>query len=479
MPKYNAGNNVSYLIFGLLTNSIFLFGFLLSAYSNLGKIEFAYLTGLFIFENILILFELSINNFIISKISSVQKKIEKNLIKYFIKKILYLSFLFFIFNLVILKKFFWDILVGSEDNLSLFLAIIVPILITIRIFINFFRAVLIGNFQQISIAKIQINSSSIKIILLILFSFFFNTIVEFLILYLLAFVTELLFYFIFCYKKFIYNFYFIKKYKIQKKYFFQLQEIFLLSLSIFIIYNIDRFFLSYKNTLNNLGEYNFLRTLLLGFFILGSSYYFVIVPNISKYRKKVKLLKQLIWNNFRSLNFLLIFIIFSLIFFFERFYYDFKLNLYFNIQNFFIFKILLLATYFNMMGQIFLAFQIGAHKIKIPTMINLIISILSLTFANILYDNYNIQGISFLYAGINILIFISNATYLHLLNKKIFSLKLFVNVFFNTLLFCCLAFFMLIFIDNFLYNQTKEIFYITLVLILLFVFYKSQKYLND
>jgi hypothetical protein len=132
-----------------------------------------------------------------------------------------------------------------------------------------------------------------------------------------------------------------------------------------------------------------------------------------------------------------------------------------------------------MMGQIFLAFQIGAHKIKIPTMINLIISILSLTFANILYDNYNIQGISFLYAGINILIFISNATYLHLLNKKIFSLKLFVNVFFNTLLFCCLAFFMLIFIDNFLYNQTKEIFYITLVLILLFVFYKSQKYLND
>jgi O-antigen/teichoic acid export membrane protein len=147
--------------------------------------------------------------------------------------------------------------------------------------------VLIGNFQQISIAKIQINSSSIKIILLILFSFFFNTIVGFLILYLLAFVTELLFYFIFCYKKFIYNFYFIKKYKIQKKYFFQLQEIFLLSLSIFIIYNIDRIFLIYKNTLNNLGEYIFLRTLLLGFFILGSSYYFVIVPNISKYRKKL------------------------------------------------------------------------------------------------------------------------------------------------------------------------------------------------
>ena len=74
MVKYSSGNKVSYLIFGLLTNSIFLFGFLLSAYSYLGKIEFAYLTGLFIFENILIIFELSINNFIISKISSLKKK---------------------------------------------------------------------------------------------------------------------------------------------------------------------------------------------------------------------------------------------------------------------------------------------------------------------------------------------------------------------------------------------------------------------
>jgi O-antigen/teichoic acid export membrane protein len=246
-----------------------------------------------------------------------------------------------------------------------------------------------------------------------------------------------------------------------------------------MIYNIDRFFLSYKNSTDNLGEYNFLRTLLLGFFILGSSYYYVIVPDISKLKNKTKMLKQLILNNFKSLNFILIFIIFACIYFFEKFYFDFNLNLYFNIQNFFIFKILLVATYFNMMGQIFLAFEVGAHKIKIATIINVVSSILSLTFANILYNNYNIEGISFLYAGINILIFISNAIYLHFFKKKIFSQNFFNIIFFNTLLFSCLAFFIMIFIEKYVYSYSKEIFYMTLFFILLFVFYKSQNYLKN
>jgi O-antigen/teichoic acid export membrane protein len=132
-----------------------------------------------------------------------------------------------------------------------------------------------------------------------------------------------------------------------------------------------------------------------------------------------------------------------------------------------------------MMGQIFLAFEVGAHKIKIATIINVISSILSLTFANILYNNYNIEGISFLYAGINILIFISNATYLHFFKKKIFSQKFFNIIFFNTLLFSCLAFFIMVFIEKYVYNYSKEIFYMILFFILLFVFYKSQNYLKN
>ena len=72
-------NKVLYLIIGLSANSLFTLFFLIMTYISIGKIEFGYLTGLFIFENILIVFDLSINNYIIKNISSEKIKEKKKL----------------------------------------------------------------------------------------------------------------------------------------------------------------------------------------------------------------------------------------------------------------------------------------------------------------------------------------------------------------------------------------------------------------
>ena len=76
-------NKVLYLIIGLLTNSLFTLFFLIMTYTSIGKMEFSYLTGLFILENILIVFDLSINNYIIKSISSEKDKTKKKNYKLF------------------------------------------------------------------------------------------------------------------------------------------------------------------------------------------------------------------------------------------------------------------------------------------------------------------------------------------------------------------------------------------------------------
>ena len=77
--------------------------------------------------------------------------------------------------------------------------------------------------------------------------------------------------------------------------------------------------------------------------------------------------------------------------FFERFLYDFQLNSFFKIDNFLIFKIILFATYFNMLNQIFLSFQIANSYLKTPTIMNFIIIIVALIFINPLFSLYNIH----------------------------------------------------------------------------------------
>jgi len=445
------------------------------AYASVGKIEFSYLTGLFILESILIVFDLSINNYIIKFASSNKSLIKKKIINFFLKKIIIFSLLFFFINIFFLKKIFWDKIINQQNDLSLIITIIVSAIIIVRVFINFLRAILIGSFKQIKTAKIQIISACLKFIFFILFLFYFKTIKSLLIIYLICFLIELLMYLNATYKKFIINFSFFKNYFIDENYISSLKKIFILSLSIIIFFNIDRIFLSYKIDENTLGEYNFIRTLLLGFFILGSAYYYTLLPDISKLTKYDLLIKKKIISNFQSLNIILVFCIISSALFFERFLYDFQLNLFFKIDNFLIFKIILLATYFNILNQIFLSFQIANSYLGTPAIINFIIIILALIFIDPVFSLYNVEGVAFLYLIINAISWVCNAFFLFIFYNKIFTKKLLYNIL-KTLIFnFIIASFTLTALDTLIYNFSKFVFYLILGLILLYIFYLSQK----
>jgi O-antigen/teichoic acid export membrane protein len=445
------------------------------AYASVGKIEFSYLTGLFILESILIFFDLSINNYIIKFASSNKSQIKKKIINFFLKKIIIFSLLFFFINIFFLKKIFWDKIINQQNDLSLIITIIVSTIIVVRVFINFLRAILIGNSEQIKTAKIQIISACLKFIFFIFFLFFFKTIKSLLIIYLICFLIELLMYLNATYKKFIINFSFFKNYFIKENYSSSLKNIFILSLSIIIFFNIDRIFLSYKIDENTLGEYNFIRTLLLGFFILGSAYYYTLLPDISKLTKYDLLIKKKIISNFQSLNIILVFCIISSALFFERFLYDFQLNLFFKINNFLIFKIILFATYFNMLNQIFLSFQIANSYLGTPAIINFIIIILALIFIDPVFSLYNVEGVAFLYLIINAISWVCNAFFLFIFYNKIFTKKLLYNIL-KTLIFnFIIVSFTLTALDTLIYNFSKFVFYLILGLILLYIFYLSQK----
>ena len=479
MKKFNTSNKVFYLIIGSLINSLFTLFFGIMAYASVGKIEFSYLTGLFILESILIVFDLSINNYIIKFTSSNKNQIKQKIINFFLKKIIIFSLLFFFLNVFFLKKIFWDKIINQQNDLSLIITIIVSAIIIVRVFINFLRAILIGSSEQIKTAKIQIISACLKFIFFILFLFYFKTIKSLLIIYLICFLIELLMYLNATYKKFIINFSFLNNQFIEENYISSLKKILILSLSIIIFFNIDRIFLSYKIEKNILGEYNFIRTLLLGFFILSSAYYYTLLPDISKLTKYNLLIKKKIINNFQSLNIILVFCIISSALFFERFLYDFQLNLFFKIDNLLIFKIILIATYFNMLNQIFLSFQIANSYLRTPAIMNFIIIIAVLIFINPIFSLYNVEGVAFLYLLINAISWLCNALVLYINYNKIFTNKLMYNII-KTLIFnFVIAFFTLITLDTLTYNFSKLVFYLILGLILFYVFYLSQKLLKN
>jgi O-antigen/teichoic acid export membrane protein len=479
VKKFNTSNKIFYLIIGSLINSLFTLFFGIIAYASVGKIEFSYLTGLFILESILIVFDLSINNYIIKFASSKENQIKQKIINFFLKKIIIFSLIFFIINLVFLKKIFWDKIINQQNDLSLIITIIVSVIIIVRVFINFLRAILIGSSEQIKTAEIQITSACLKFIFFIFFLFYFKTIESLLIIYLLCFLIELVMYLNATYKKFIINFSFFKNYFIKENYISSLKKIFILSLSIIIFFNIDRIFLSYNIEENILGEYNFIRTLLLGFFILSSAYYYTLLPDISKLSKYNLLIKKKIINNFQSLNIILVFCIISSALFFERFLYDFQLNSFFKIDNFLIFKIILFATYFNMLNQIFLSFQIANSFLKTPAIMNFIIIIVALIFINPLFSLYNIEGVAFLYFFINTISWMVNAAVLSVFFNKIFTQKLMYKILKTLILNFIFAFFTLLTIDILVYNLSKLAFYLILGLVLFYVFYLSQKLLKN
>ena len=475
----NKSNKVFYLIIGSLINSLFLLFFTLISYFFFDKVEFSFLTGLFIFENILIFFDLSINNHIIKYLSSKKNIIKKKIINFFLKKILIFFAIFFLFNIFILKEIFWDRVINLDNKSTLFIVILVSLIIIIRISINFFRAILIGNSDQIVTAKIQIVSSSLKFLILGFFLFFHKSIEGLLIIYLLCFFIEFLFYLRSVYRKYIINFNVFKKYTIDKNYTSSFLKFFLLSVSIIIFYNIDRIFLSYSNDKISLGEYNFFRTISLGFFILSSAYYFSLLPEISKNIKSLFFIKQKIINNFKSLNIILIFCIIASILFLEKFFYDFKIHLLFNIENFLVFKIIILATYFNMLGQIFLSFQIANVYLKIPTIINSIIIVLFLFFFKLLFSIYNFEGVAYMYLLMNFFSLVLNIIFLPYLNRKIFGNN-FSYIIFKIILFdFIISFLILIIVDTAFYSLSKLTFYIVLTFVLFYVFYLSQRFLKS
>jgi O-antigen/teichoic acid export membrane protein len=479
VKQINTSNKIIYLIIGSLINSLFILFFGLTAYASLEKIEFSYLTGLFILESILIVFDLSINNYIIKFSSSKKNQIKQNIINFFLKKIIIFSLVFFFFNLFILKKFFWDKVINQENDLGFIIAIIVSAIIIVRVFINFLKAVLIGNSEQIKTAKIQIISALFKFIFFIFFLFYFKSIVALLITYLFCFLIELFIYFSATYKKYIINFFFFKNYLIKENYISSLKKIFILSVSIIIFFNVDRIFLSYKIEDGVLGEYNFIRTLLLGFFIISSSYYYTLLPDISRLSNYDTLIEKKIINNFKSLNIILVFCIIASALFFEKFLHDFQLNLFFKIDNFLIFKIILIATYFNMLSQIFLSFQIANSYFTAPAIINFAIIIVSLIFINPLFSLYGVEGVAFLYLLINVVGWICNAVYLYIFSNKIFTKKLMCNILKILIFNFIIIFSILITLDALVYNFYKFLFYLILGLILFYVLYLSQKFLKN
>jgi hypothetical protein len=200
-----------------------------------------------------------------------------------------------------------------------------------------------------------------------------------------------------------------------------------------------------------------------------------LLPEISKLIKYNSLIKKKIINNFQSLNIILVFCIISSALFFERFLYDFQLNLFFKIDNFLIFKIILFATYFNMLNQIFLSFQIANSYIRTPAIMNFTIIFVALIFINPVFSLYNVEGVAFLYLLINAISWVCNALVLSIFYNKIFTKKL-MNSILKTLIYnFIIAFFCLLTLDTLIYNFSKLIFYLSLGLLLFYIFYLSQK----
>jgi hypothetical protein len=179
-------------------------------------------------------------------------------------------------------RFIYCNFTNDNINLSLFLTLITSSVVITRIFINFFKTILIGNSDQIIVGKLQLTASFFKIIIFILFLLFFQSIKELLIAYFLGFATELLLYSLVIFKKFKINLLIYKDYKLTKNYYTSLKNISLFSLSLVIFFNVDRILLSYKSLGDIIGEYNFIKTILLGFFIISGGYFYTLLPDLSK-----------------------------------------------------------------------------------------------------------------------------------------------------------------------------------------------------
>jgi O-antigen/teichoic acid export membrane protein len=459
--------------------AIFNFSLIFFSYFFLKPADFGYLAGLFILEGILIFFDLTIYNYIINKLSKLDKNYTKqNLIYFFFKKILIFSIFFLLFNLVFTKFFYWDKIVISEIyifnyiNLSTFLSLIIALIVIFRILINYLKVVFIGLFKHELFANIQIASSIIKILILffflvisktvesVLFSYFFGLVVEFILFF--SFLTKII--------------KFKNKININSSKF--PKSLIFFAISIIVFFNVDRVFLSYNSILSEIGQYNFYKVILSGFFILSMSYYYSLLPDISKFYNNSKIIRNKIYINFKSLNIILIFLILAIFLFMEIIIKDFKISDFIEIDKIVIFKILAIQTYFVIIGIILYSFQVSLSFIKIPTLINFFLFILSVPLFFIFNKPENATNIAVIYLFLNVGWFFLNLFFLNKYFSKIFSMGLII-IFFKNFLKNFLTILIFMLISYFIiYNFSNLLFYLTLLFCFLYCLKVSQEILN-
>lgn len=465
-----------------LSNSFYaLFNFFLIFFSYyfLKLDDLSYLTGLFILEGFLIFFDLTIYNYVINKLSKLRNIYDKQkLISFFLIKILIFSIIFLLFNLTFIKNIYWDriiidkIYIFYNISLSFFLSFITALIVILRIVINYFKIIYIGNFKQELFSSIQIVSSLIKIIILFIFSVLFKSIESILFSYFFGLLVELL-----LLKIFLRN---IIKFKLKfniKPPKFSNSLIFF-AISIIAFFNIDRIFLSYNSTLSEIGLYNFFRVILSGFFILSTSYYYTLLPDISKFYKFNKFIYNKIYINFKSLNLILIFVISSILLFIEIIIADFKISSFIEIERIGIFKILVIQTYFVIIGIILYSFQVSSLFIKIPTLINFFLLTISIPLFFYFNKTDNATNIAIIYFFLTSGWFFINLYFLNKYFNKIFSNSLVFFFLKNSFLNFFIMMSYMSILKFILYSSSKLLFYLILFFSFLYYLNASQELLN-
>ena len=441
--------------------------------------DFSYLTGLFIFEGLLTFFDLTIYNYVIKYLSALKRYDDKQkLISFFFVKLLIFSLLFLLFNLTFVKFFYWDKILINEVsifyriNLSFFLTLIISLIVIFRILINYLRVILIGSFKQELFSNIQIVSAIIKIVILFLFINNSKTIESILFAYLLGLIIEFLIYIKFSNK--------IIKFKLnlKKEYPKFPSYLILFAITTILIFNIDRIFLSYHLIPNEIGKYNFFRVMLSFFFILSISYYYNLLPDISRINSLKKIIKKKIYINFKSLNIILIFILLNIILFSENYLIDFKINNFLDMGNINVLKILTVAMYFNIIGIILYSFQVGVFFLKIPAFINLFLIFISIPFFMIFYKADDSTNVAIIHLFLNIFWFFLNLFFLNKNFKKIFSRDLVIFFIKNFFINFVVLLVILLFLYFLIYNLSKILFYLSIFFCFLYCMKISQRILN-
>jgi O-antigen/teichoic acid export membrane protein len=446
----------------------------------LGSKDFSYLTSLFVFESLLIFFDLTVFNYVIKKLSAIKKYSDKqDLISFFLRRLLIFSALFLAFNLFFVKIFYWDKILILENfinykiSLSFFFSLIIPFIIILRVLINYLRSIFFGFFNQELFSNIQIFTAIIKILILFIFLNNSKSLESVLCAYFFGLVLEFFLFFTFC-NKFI-SF----KFNFKKQYFKTPDYLVLFALSTILLFNIDRITLSYNPNLNVSGEYNFFKVLLSSFFILSVAYFYNLFPEISKMKSIEKIIKKKIYISYKSLNIMLASLLITIFLFIENLLVDFNINNYFNINNINSFRILLITMYFNIMGIIFYSFQIGVMFLKIPAFINCFLIIISLPLFIIFNRADDSVYTAIIYLFLVISWFFFNLFFLNKHFKIIFSKDFITSFIKNFSVVFFIIIFLLLSLYFLIYNSSKIVFYLSIIFIIFYCLKLSRKILDE